>query len=226
MLFKNPLIIANWKANHTPETAADWINFIGPQVPSSVEVVLCPPAFLLPSLKQTISRNNFPVKLGAQDVSRFPQGSYTGEIAAGLLQGIVECCLVGHSERRKYFLEDFRILKEKVVMLQKCGISPIYFLDKDQLDELDEVPILEVVAYEPVESIGTGKPKGVGEVLKVVEQIKLRKPNVNVLYGGSVDENNVKSYLTIEGIEGALVGTASLDKNRFLSLLKNSSPAR
>lgn len=224
MEINKPLIIANWKSNQAFDQVVDWFGVIGPNVPGNIELVVCPPSIWLKPIRDLINQKSFNVKVGAQDISKFSIGPYTGELPADLARGVIDCCIIGHSERRQLFGETSADLLDKFNHLSRNGITPIYFLDTSQIEELKPIANSDlVVAYEPIEAIGSGNAQPVEEVRIAVEKIKQIAHESRVLYGGSVDENNLLNYLSLEDLEGALVGTASLDSSQFLTLLEKAS---
>ena len=98
-LDKNIWIIANWKSNKTISEALDWVSQVGPKVPKkdNLKIVVCPTFSSLSEVKKAITVGNFPILLGAQDLSPFGAGAYTGEESAGLLNQLVELAIFGHS---------------------------------------------------------------------------------------------------------------------------------
>lgn len=209
--------IANWKANKYLNEALQWIDkfLTSPLRSDHVKVVLCPPYPLIIPLKEKIKHTKN-VYLGAQDISSFESGSYTGEVTAKSLLGLVDYVIVGHSERRKYFNENYETLFKKTHLAKKYGIEPIFCL-RDAKDQIpDDVKML---AYEPVYSIGTGKNEDLQKTLEVKNKLNLKESMV-FLYGGSVNKNNASSYLDSPEIDGFLVGGASLDPTEFFKIIK------
>lgn len=132
--------------------------------------------------------------------------------------------IVGHSERRQYFEESHQDVANKVSQLIDAGITPIVCIDDEYL--VEQAAAIEkdqlkqcVVAYEPLEAIGSGVFQPVDEVEPIVNQIKEVFGEVPVLYGGSVDAENVAQYLAVT--DGVLVGGASLDANEFAALMRS-----
>lgn len=217
--------IANWKANKTKEEADQWIDvFLTTiqNIPSlknslledSVQIILCPTFPLLYPIFEKI-KGHKNICLGSQDISAFDTGSYTGEVPANLLIGVVRYTLVGHSERRKLLCETDTILSEKVKRAKASGIEPIFCVRTAE----DTVPPgVRMVAYEPVWAIGTGVNESLEGVLTTKQKLQGSSTNI-FLYGGSVDEHNAKTYLSSEQVDGFLVGTASLDPDHFLRII-------
>ncbi|MDQ5950739.1 MAG: triosephosphate isomerase [Patescibacteria group bacterium] len=210
------LIIANWKSNKTQQSALEWCQKYNPPNNQTVEIIVAPSFPLL-----TLVREHLPasIKLAAQDVSSFPMGSYTGAVNAQQLADVsVTHCIVGHSERRKYFHETHQDVAAKIAQLVTNNIAPILCLDEEYLEaqadalESKDIPNL-VVAYEPLSAIGSGNNAPVDQVTRVIEKIHQIYGTVPVIYGGSVDERSVNEYLLVS--DGVLVGGASLEAEQF-----------
>lgn len=210
-------LIANWKANKNLEEAVQWVDFIlnsNTQV-SQLKVVICPPFPLIYPLKEKI-KNSSLIELGSQDISAFESGNYTGEVTAKSLQGLIRYALVGHSERRSNFKESDQMIQKKIINAKKYGIEPILCIRGEQDVIPDET---RMVVYEPVYSIGTGNNEQPAKVIETLEKLKLDS-SVTFFYGGSVNINNIGSYLATSRFDGFLVGTASLDPAEFLDLIR------
>lgn len=213
-----PLVIANHKANKTYSDFLSWIeNVVGAPSAFGGTLIICPPMAFLGSAFEAIKKNAWKCKLGVQNISQFEQGAYTGEIAASQIKDICSYCLIGHSERRKYFNEDDELLRLKVEMLKGAGIEPIFCV-QDQETLIPEG--VSIVAYEPVFAIGTGKADSPHNARDVAKKIK-SGGSFTVIYGGSVGSENVASFIEPGLIDGVLVGSASLRAEEFLSIIKN-----
>lgn len=212
-----PLIIANLKANKTWDEIKNWLNVVGTQtseVPGTI--IFCPPSPFLAAAAQQIKSQNLKIKLGSQDISRFENGPYTGEITAGQIADLVNYSIIGHSERRQNFSENNKILEAKVVNAQKVGIEPIFCIQ----GESTPIPQgVKVVAYEPVFAIGTGNPDTPENARSVAKNLKTKSDYI-VIYGGSVTKANVKSFFQNEILEGVLVGGSSLNPDDFVQIIK------
>ncbi len=169
------------------------------------------------------------IKLGSQNVSRFSSGSHTGEVSSEQLKSLgVSYTLVGHSERRREAKEDNYIIREKIKRLVDSSIKVVLCVGetKEERENLNPADVvlneikraLEgldinydnlIIAYEPIWSIGTGNVPSKVEIEKVISAIKKFIP-VKVLYGGSVDYNNVDSVMS-DNCDGLLLGKSSLD---------------
>jgi len=218
---KKVTIVANWKSNVSLHEVDAWTK----QMENckwhvdQKEVIVCSPFTLLQSLKSLISDTQLGLKLGAQDVSPFPKGAYTGEVAAIQLKEFVQYVIVGHSERRKYFYEDDQMLANKVDMALEAGLLPIFCVQ----DVHAIIPKgVRIVAYEPVFAIGTGEPDSPENADDVAREIKETVNVATVLYGGSVSSENVRTFTSMENIDGVLVGSASLDPVSFSSIVTNA----
>ena len=218
---QTPLVVANLKANKTWDETSAWLDEVGPiSKDFSGTIVLCPSAPFLASTHLSLITNHLSLKLGSQDISRFEQGAYTGEVAASQIASICQYTIIGHSERRQNFKENDEILFEKVKNTQKAGLEIIYCVQSEN----DEIPDdVKVVAYEPVFAIGTGNPDTPENAKTIAEKLKARG-EYTILYGGSVNSENVKSYLSKGLIDGVLVGaTNSLDPEKFIGILKSAA---
>jgi triosephosphate isomerase (TIM) len=205
---KKMYLVANWKSHKTLEEARDFID--GYTVSSNHTVIICPPMPYVVPLKEAASHKG--LALGAQDVSNFPYGTYTGAVSAAMLKGMVDYVIVGHSERRKYFGETNDAVASKAQMALEAGITPIVCVDEPYMEpqlsffEPEEFKKM-ITAYEPVSAIGTGQPDTPEHAEAVAAKImQLTQIEVPVIYGGSVDVTNIRSFTDQPHISGALVG--------------------
>lgn len=213
------LIIANWKSNKLQADVEAWLGEFKADT-NQVDVVIAPPFTYLAQVGLQLPAGT---KLGAQTVSSFPMGSYTGAVNAHQLKGLgVKYVIVGHSERRRYFHEDHQDVAKQVQEVVAQNMTPVLCLDKEYIE--DQAHALDpglykacIVAYEPLAAIGSGHNEPVGEVKKVVEKIREVYGAVPVIYGGSVTEDNIGEYMLV--CDGALVGGASLEAKQFDSLV-------
>jgi triosephosphate isomerase (TIM) len=245
------LIIGNWKMNLNVHDSSLYLHRLEKRVKThrNVEVVIAPTMLALQTLSVQVNHRQF--KLAAQNFYWRDHGAYTGEVSATQLRGIVSYGLVGHSERRHVFQETDKDTRAKVQAAIRNGIRPILCVGEttgertagetndvihDQLlgglanitsEDLSEV----VIAYEPVWAIGTGnnaKPTDVVEaVVSIRNQLKhlygAKAANtVQVLYGGSVTADSAADYLALDGVDGLLVGGASLDENSFSTIIEKA----
>jgi len=227
-----PLIIANWKSHNNLDQSLAWIEKVGPEIEKyPVDLVVCPSFLAIVSLKNQISSKNFKIFLGAQDVSAFAEGAYTGGVGAQLLAGLAKFCIVGHSERKRYFRETAQDIAGKLDQLLTVGITPILCLSSSE--ELDEYlaasgEIIEkadkiIFVAEPAEAISAGatfKPYDPDAAASLISKIEARiGKNVTSLYGGSVYAANIAQFLSLRQIDGVLVGQSSVEPDNFLKLL-------
>lgn len=217
-------IIANWKSNLSLSESLDWINIVGPKLNKreDLQIVVCPRFSALPELYQEIQTNNYPIILGAQDLSPFGIGSFTGEEPAELLKELVTMSIIGHSERREKFGETDEIVAEKIKQANAFSIEPILCIQNA------DTPIPEGVkigAYEPVFAIGTGTPDTPENANVVASKVKERSPELSILYGGSVTSENCETFIDAENISGLLIGKASLNPEEFLKIVENCAKA-
>lgn len=214
-------VIANWKSNKTIAEALDWISQVGPQIPKSekIKVVICPTFDVLAEAKKAIMVGNFPLLVGAQDLSPFGIGAFTGEEPAQTLHQLIDLAILGHSERRKNFGETDQIITQKVGQATESGITPLVCVQSG------ETPVPEkckLVAFEPIFAIGTGNPDTPENADEVARKLKEKHDNnLEVLYGGSINSDNIKSFITKKNINGVLVGSASLDAKEFIKICNN-----
>ncbi len=216
-------IVANLKSNQNEIEAKNWleefkkIKDLG-QFLDEKEVIICPSFTLLSLFSRFFKENNLPIKVGAQDVSPFSEGAYTGEVNASQVKEFGDYVIIGHSERRSNFKESDDMLLNKVKTSLEQALIPIYCVqDKDIL-----VPEgVSILAYEPTFAIGSGNPDTPENADDVARFIKT-KGNYQVLYGGSVTPKNVKSFTDKENLSGVLVGGATLDPNEFIKIIQNA----
>ncbi len=243
-------IIGNWKMYKTIEEALDFIDRIAPKVTlGSTTVCLAVPFTAIKSLSEKAATLN--VVIGAQNMNDASEGAFTGEVAARMLKDAgAKFVLLGHSERRQYFHEGNEVLNRKVKRALESGLEPIvcvgetyeeYKNDKTEsvlreqisqcLSGLDPKAISSIkIAYEPVWAIGTGlamDPKTVSEKHNsirgyVQELFGSGSSSLQVLYGGSVNEKNAAEFLSQKGVDGLLVGSASLYPEVFAKIIELS----
>lgn len=215
------IIAANWKSNKTKIEAQKWLSEIAlKSFPSNLEVIVFPPFTLLDYFSSFIRVNDIPLKIGAQDVSPFGSGAYTGEVAAEQIKEFADYVLIGHSERRSNFSESNELISQKIQQSVQQGLKPIVCIF--DLQQLEGIPEEAIISYEPVGAIGTGQPQDPGQVAEFAKNVKA-KSNCPIIYGGSVSPDNMKNYLSIENVSGLLIGGQSLDENSFMKIIENAS---
>lgn len=231
-----PIVVANFKAHKNWDELSAWIDKVTPNVGSFPgTIIICPSAPFLASAYSKLTSQNSELKLGAQDISKFDQGPYTGEASASQIANLCQYAIVGHSERRKYFAEGDGDVIQKVDLLLKSEITPILCVsDLNQLDSYvkEGETIVEnaqkiIFVYEPPSAISQDKDyrpedpeaadQNTGEIGKILDK------KVVTLYGGSINPENVASFFSKENIAGGLVGQACLDADTFLQLISKSA---
>ena len=222
---KKLFIIANWKSNKTIEDAERWIHSFKEELDrnpldlSSKEIIICPSFSALEHTRYCSKNLSLSIKLGAQNISAFDAGAYTGEVNGLQIKEFADYVIVGHSERRINFNESTDIIFKKADTARSYGIVPIFCIQ----DETTQIPDkISIAAYEPPSAIGTGNPDTPENAGKIAEKIKRDNKAQFVLYGGSVTSENAKSFSDNENIDGFLVGGASLDPLEFLQIIKNA----
>lgn len=183
------------------------------------EIVVCPSFTALPILKSLIINDKSSIKLGAQDISPFDEGAYTGEVNGKQIKEYADFVLIGHSERRRNFMESDESLFKKVELAIQHGLTPIYCAQGTETQIPSDSTI---VAYEPIDAIGTGRPDTPESAEEVASFFKKNYNVQYVLYGGSVTSKNVKEFTQISNINGVLVGGASLDVREFYTIIQNA----
>lgn len=228
---KRFLFVCNFKMNSLD--VMEYVNAIGDDHIDNL--VLCP-NFCDIKDYAILKRNG--VMLGAQNVSEFSGGAYTGEVSASMLkESGADFCIVGHSERKKYMFETLSQTNQKAKRLLDAGITPIICVGEDiekgddfavrfVLMELNEVlkdidNSKVVVAYEPIWAIGTGKVPSNSHIQNVISAIKKYTGVEVCLYGGSFGENNYKEISSLACVDGALIGGASLKPNLIVKIKKD-----
>lgn len=212
-------IVANFKSHKTEEEAHKWLDeFKNFKLPAGKKVIICPPFTLLPLFNKFIKENLPEIYLGAQNVSPFDEGAYTGEENAKQIKEFADYVLIGHSERRQNFNETDEILAKKVEVSIKYEITPVFLVQSAE----NLIPNgVKIVAYEPVFAIGSGTPDTPENADKTAEEIKSGK-ELEILYGGSVRPENVYDFTSRQFISGVLVGGASLSAEEFIKIIQNA----
>ena len=229
------IFIANWKLNGDIQFIKEYYQKL---IPSNNNcVVVCPPNIFLHQLKT----NNSNLFSGAQDVSIYNEGAYTGEVSAAMLNdNNIKFCIVGHSERRQHFNESNKAVNLKSINLIKNKIIPVVCIgetleEKEKkitkdvlLNQINEsIPAISnnqntIIAYEPIWAIGTGLTPtldDIDEVHSYIRNIDKKFNKFKILYGGSVKSSNSADINQIKNVDGCLIGGASLKVNEFNTII-------
>lgn len=243
-----PLVAGNWKMHGSKAQLAEAQGVLDAlasgQVSHGVDVMICPPATLIPDLARMADGSR--LQVGAQDCHWLPAGPHTGDIAAEMLHDAgASAVIVGHSERRADHGELDRVVKAKAEAAVRAGLSAIVCIGETAgqrragltLDvvarqlagSLPEASTAAdtIIAYEPVWAIGTGLTPTVAEVAEVhafirtalVDQFSHQGREMRILYGGSVKPSNAAELLAVPNVNGALVGGASLKAADLLGII-------
>ena len=251
---RRPLMAGNWKMNLNHLEAIGLVQklafSLNEQQLTDVEAVVLPPFTDIRSVQTLIEGDKLLIGYGAQDISPYQSGAYTGDISGAMLAKLgCQYVVVGHSERRQYHYEDDALVNLKVAAALSNGLTPILCIGEgleirdaaghvphccDQLDAalngLSAEQVRQVViAYEPIWAIGTGKtatPENAQEVCGAVRS-RLAETygaetaeQTRVLYGGSVKAANIAAIMAQPDVDGALIGGASLDADEFASIVR------
>ena len=245
-----PLIAGNWKMFKTAGESLDFVRQLKEAVADIQErdVVIAPPFTSLYPVGEAVKGSR--IYLAAQNLSDRIEGAYTGEISARMLIDTgCTYVIVGHSERRMLFGEQDETINRKTRMAIQSGLKPIFCIGetmeeweagktfaviekqiKEGLNQLTTDDIRKIlIAYEPVWAIGTGKtaaPEQAQEVHAYIRRVITRNYenglaiNLPILYGGSVNPDNIGKLMAQRDINGTLVGGASLDVDSFVRMIK------
>ena len=256
MMTRKPLMAGNWKMNLNHVEAVGFVQKLAWTLedkkhdPEKSEVVVLPPFTDLRTVQTLVDGDRLEIGYGAQDVSVFDNGAYTGDISADMLVKLgCRYVVVGHSERRRFHGEDDNIVNAKALKAVSRGMVPIVCVGEDLAvrEQFSQVPDTLhhvegalagltseeigglVIAYEPVWAIGTGKVASPEDAQEVCEAIRgwiseqhggQIAEQIRILYGGSVDTRNVAQLMAETDIDGCLVGRASLDVDEFAGLAR------
>ncbi len=242
------LIVANWKMHLNVSQASLLAHRLQETIKlhKDVEVVLAPSMLSLQPLSLQVDRRKF--RLATQDAYFKDEGAYTGAVSFTMLRDLVNYSLIGHSERRYIFGESLDEITTKVAAAFRNGIIPILCVGETNIERLngetnqvlhdqlmtalanvtsEDIEEL-VIAYEPVWAVGTDNYADPEQVEKAVKVIRSNLASlygdkaakqVRVLYGGSVTADIASGYLRAKGIDGLLVGEASLNYQQFAEIV-------
>lgn len=236
----NKLIIANWKMNKDFSEIDEYCKYLDKNVKDKDGVIVCVPSVFIKTVSDN-KKTRFSV--GAENCHYEKKGAFTGEISAQMVRSAgAEYVIIGHSERRQLFGETNEFLNKKLHAALGAGLKPIFCIgetleQKDKFKSVLKKQIEEgfakvedfsniVVAYEPVWAIGTGKvatTKDIEKVHSYIRSVFETKFNVKVriVYGGSVSTENCGEILSLDEVDGVLVGGASLDPVKFTKIIES-----
>lgn len=244
---RKKIIAGNWKMNMTPSQAVALVNELKPLVETEeADVVFCVPAIdIIPAMEAAKGSN---IVIGAENMYYEEKGAYTGEIAPDMLTDAgVKYVIIGHSERREYFKETDEDVNKKVLKAFEHDITPIIccgetLAQREQGVTMDFVRMqikiafqnvtadqakTAVIAYEPIWAIGTGVSASTEEITETHRYLKavlseLTGSDIPLLYGGSVNEKNAADIGSCPGVDGFLIGGASLKPEKFRKIIEVS----
>ncbi|WP_422122771.1 triose-phosphate isomerase [Planococcus sp. X10-3] len=252
---RKPIIAGNWKMYKNAAEATAFAEEVKAALPNAdkVDAVICAPALFLQSLVESAA--NTGLKIGAQTMHEETEGAFTGEVSPTQLKDSgVEYVIIGHSERRQYFNETDESANKKVLAAFEHGLAPILCVGEslEQREAGETGSVVEaqvekgtaqlsasqaaelVIAYEPIWAIGTGKTATAQDANEVCGIIRKKVASlfneetaaaIRIQYGGSVKPANIEELMSMEHIDGALVGGASLEAESFLKLLEAGANA-
>ncbi len=243
---RTPFVAGNWKMNCTVDESIALISSIRQNLGAvtNVEVAVCPPFTSLKPVADILHTSS--IRVGAQDVFHQDAGAYTGEISPLMLKSLCHYCIVGHSERRSMFGDTDDVVARKFAALRAHQIVPILCIGESleqneagataqvierQIKAVfgESVPTVDsVLAYEPVWAIGSGRaaePDAVNETVVTIRRLlselsdDATADSIRILYGGSVNRDNARAYVSRSDIDGYLVGGASLKPADFCDIV-------
>ena len=245
---RKKIVAGNWKMNGNISSLKE-IDFLkGLIKPGSCLVVLCPPTTLLIEAVKIVRNTN--IQIGAQNCNQNLTGAHTGEISAQMLKDLgVNIVILGHSERRSNHFETNTSVSNKAKIAHQFGLTTIICVGETEQEKVSGLTakIIKkqingslpntanedntVIAYEPIWAIGTGKTPTINEISEVHSIVRteieyLTSPSkaskLRILYGGSVNTQNSSEILCIPGVDGALVGGASLLASDFSQIINSA----
>ncbi|HZO19103.1 MAG TPA: triose-phosphate isomerase [Gemmatimonadaceae bacterium] len=248
---RKPVLAANWKMNHGPSDARAFMRTFLARYARRGDrsVIIFPPAATLPALVDA-TKERQDILLGVQNIHWEDKGAFTGEISAPIARDAgARFALVGHSERRHVFGEKDDDTRRKCAAAARAGLRPMLCvgekLEERRAGETDTVVLRQLragvsdldpahmaqmlVAYEPVWAIGTGQtaePRDASAVHAVIRTALVqlagdRAKEIPILYGGSVNAGNAQAILSSPGVDGLLVGGASLDAEGWATIARS-----
>ncbi len=247
-----PMMAGNWKMNKNIAEAKALAAAIRDAVNDvdSVDRVVCPPFVDLPAVAEVLAGSN--IKVGAQNMHWAANGAYTGEVSPGMLAGLAQYVILGHSERRQYFAETDETVNKKVKAALEAGLIPIVCcgesLEQNEAGETQsfvsgqvkgalaglsgEQVLSLVIAYEPIWAIGTGRAataQQANDICGGVVRATLAElygaevaAGTRILYGGSTNDKNIREIMAQPDIDGALIGGAALKVESYAEMVRGT----
>jgi len=227
------IFAANFKTNHTRRSTENYIKELNEKLRAKKpedKIYIFPPATALENYEGDFT-------IGTQNAYPTYNGAYTGEIGLEQLDEFdIKTILIGHSERREYMNETQEKVAQKFAFFQEQDFEIIYCIGEPleirekgfeavmqyllaQFDGIDIEYKNLTVAYEPIWAIGTGRSATVEEISTTHRALKKVINNKSLLYGGSAKPTNIKEITSIAGVDGVLVGSASLDAESFSQMV-------
>ncbi len=250
---RKKIVAGNWKMNKDFQDAEDLMFEIVDELTEKgsgdTEVIICPPAVYLEMSSDIAAENGF--MIGAQNLSQWESGAYTGEISASMLHSMgITHSILGHSERRTYFGETDKIIAAKIDLALKYGMTPIYCCGevlaerqaekhfdvvRSQVGEAlfhlgNEAVSQVIIAYEPVWAIGTGVTASSAQAQEMhafIRSLLTEKygsgisQEISILYGGSCNAQNAAELFANPDVDGGLIGGASLKAADFVTIVNS-----
>ena len=250
---RKPMMAGNWKMNKTIDEAKALAKAIRDAVndEDGVDCVLCPPFVDLPAVAKILEDSN--IEVGAQNMHWAASGAYTGEVSAGMLAGLAQYVILGHSERRQFFGETDEGVNKKIKAALEANLTPIVCvgesLEQNEAGEtktfvsgqvrgalagLDAGQVESlIIAYEPIWAIGTGRAATAQQANDICGGVvratvaELYGPKVandtRILYGGSTNDKNIREIMAQPDIDGALIGGAALKVESYAEMVRGTA---
>ena len=244
MTNKYMYFIANWKmfGDLTTLNSLDKVIKFSKNIKKNkIKLIYCPPSTLIRPLSKRLKKTK--IEVGAQNCHHsYDTGAYTGQVNSRMLKSVgAKYVIIGHSENRQLGDND-KLINLKIKSATRAGLKVIFCigetLEQKKNKKTNQVLANQIknglksiknksniiVAYEPVWSIGSGLIPKSDELIKSIAYIKSKLGNksIKILYGGSVNSNNVDKLKIITGIDGFLIGGASQNSNKFIDIIKKT----
>ncbi len=243
-----PIVIANWKMNGLLLESMKMFKQVRQKVHESLvgcEIVVCPPFTLLRDMAEKVPGTG--IKLGGQNCYHELDGAHTGEISAKMLKDMTcDYVIIGHSERRTTSNEGSELVNKKAQCAHAQGLTTVICVGEtlyERDNNLAKIVVREqvihsipktandkntIIAYEPVWAIGTGTTPSIAQIEEmhtyienvIKDEMKQFENQPRIVYGGSITAENAKSILAANGVDGLLVGKASLNADEFWSIVE------